>query len=240
VKRLAAAFFVSLGIHGLFLFSDLNLSARPKTDLRLPRHLTITLSYTSPPRSLSDSAENPLTQLIKKSEPYKVQQPVQPKIPKPLPQKVVQEALLQESTPESESLRPEPVKPLDGHTTNMPKKAVEAPPVVLYESSVQKLATALPAKPITLKEARPAYRENPTPPYPGSARRRGIEGSVLLEVFVNSNGKVNQVKIFKSSGHGVLDRAALQAVDTWVFEPGLIGNRPVGMWVRVPIRFELK
>jgi len=240
VKRLVAAFFVSLGIHGLFLFSDLNLSARQKTDLRLPRHLTVTLSYTSPPKSLSESAENPLAQPINKSEPHKVRQPVPPIIPEPLPQKAVQAALLSESTPEPERLQTEPVKPLYGHTTTIPGKAVEAPPVFLHESSVQELATALPAKPITIKEARPAYRENPPPPYPGSARRRGVEGSVLLEVLVDSNGKVEQVKIFKSSGHRVLDRAALKAVGAWVFEPGMIGDRPVGMWVRVPIRFELK
>jgi len=97
-----------------------------------------------------------------------------------------------------------------------------------------------PPVPEPVKEVRPAYKKNPPPPYPRSARRRGMEGTVLLEVFVSAQGKPEKIKLLESSGHGVLDRAALSAVRSWIFEPGTIGDRPVDMWVRVPIRFELK
>ena len=48
--------------------------------------------------------------------------------------------------------------------------------------------------------------------YPPAARARNIYGEVRLLVAIRSNGKLEQVKILKSSGYGVLDEAALQSV----------------------------
>jgi len=89
-------------------------------------------------------------------------------------------------------------------------------------------------------EARPAYLENPPPPYPAIARRRGYQGTVILEVLVGKNGAVKDIRMFKSSGHKVLDRAAMKAVKGWIFEPGKKGSTPIDMWVKVPIRFVLR
>jgi protein TonB len=91
-----------------------------------------------------------------------------------------------------------------------------------------------------IREAKPLYRSNPSPKYPRIARIRGYQGNVLLDVLVNKNGKVNDLKIYKSSGYPILDRAASSSVKHWLFEPGMIGDNKVNMWVRVPIRFELK
>jgi protein TonB len=49
-------------------------------------------------------------------------------------------------------------------------------------------------------------------PYPLSAKRRGIEGTVILEVWVDAAGAILRAKVGKSSGHEVLDEAALAAV----------------------------
>jgi protein TonB len=92
----------------------------------------------------------------------------------------------------------------------------------------------------TIHEARPIYRSNPSPKYPGIARIRGYQGNVLLDVLVNDDGKVDDVKIFRSSGYPILDRAATSSVKRWLFEPGRVGKEKKDMWVRVPIRFELK
>jgi protein TonB len=100
------------------------------------------------------------------------------------------------------------------------------------------LASLPPAQ--TISEAVPLYRENPRPQYPSIARKRGHEGKVLLEVLVNPDGKVGDVRVLDSSGHGVLDRAALKAVKRWLFEPGTRGNEKVAMWVKIPIRFQLE
>jgi len=89
-------------------------------------------------------------------------------------------------------------------------------------------------------EAVPLYKVNPPPRYPESARRRGVQGTVVLSVHVDEQGRVSNLWLFDSSGCRALDNAALQAVREWVFEPGMQGGRAVAMWVRVPVRFELQ
>ena len=91
-----------------------------------------------------------------------------------------------------------------------------------------------------IRKARPLYRTNPSPDYPRLARRRGYQGNVVLEVLVGRNGTVGDLRVSKSSGYPVLDRAALDSVKKWTFVPGMQGNERVKMWVKVPIRFELK
>ena len=100
------------------------------------------------------------------------------------------------------------------------------------------VASIAPVK--VVREARPAYKDNPRPRYPKRAKRRGYEGTVLLEVLVDRNGRVKELRILTSSGHSVLDRAALKSVKGWLFEPGMVGDEKVDMWVRVPVRFELR
>ncbi len=91
-----------------------------------------------------------------------------------------------------------------------------------------------------LVEAVPLYRENPPPLYPELARRRGYEGVVLLEVLVTEEGSVGELRVARSSGHDVLDRAAEQTVREWRFDPGRKGNLPVAMRVGIPVRFRLQ
>jgi periplasmic protein TonB len=80
---------------------------------------------------------------------------------------------------------------------------------------------------------------NPKPVYPVFARRRGLEGVVLLSVDVNSEGYPLGVKIKKGSGHTVLDRCALQTVKKWRFIPAKRGDIAVRDSVEIPIRFSL-
>jgi len=113
---------------------------------------------------------------------------------------------------------------------------------ILAEAPFTRLAslTQATAQEEALVEATPAYLNNPPPPYPSIARRRGYEGIVVLEVFVTKGGRVGRLRVFKSSGHKILDRAALRAVKNWVFEPGRRGEQAIDMWVKVPIKFVLK
>jgi len=90
------------------------------------------------------------------------------------------------------------------------------------------------------KEARPLYRTNPLPKYPKIARKRGYQGSVVLEVLVDRNGKVVDLRVAKTSGYPILDKAAITTVKDWSFEPGMVGRERAAMWVTIPIRFELK
>ena len=86
----------------------------------------------------------------------------------------------------------------------------------------------------------PRYGENPKPPYPPEARRKGYHGEVLLKVEVLSSGQVGEIEVKKSSGHDVLDRSALNTVRKWKFIPARKGETPVSLWVNIPIRFQLQ
>ncbi len=89
-------------------------------------------------------------------------------------------------------------------------------------------------------EAVPLYRENPEPPYPRLAQKRGYEGTVILSVLVDEDGLVDNLWVFETSGYNILDNAALKAVKDWIFEPAKMGNKKIEMWVEVPVKFELK
>jgi protein TonB len=92
----------------------------------------------------------------------------------------------------------------------------------------------------SIREATPAYRANPSPEYPAIARRRGYEGTVLVEVLVNRDGRVEDLRLSQSSGYPVLDQAAMTSMRGWLFEPATIDEKKVEMWVKVPVRFHLK
>lgn len=88
--------------------------------------------------------------------------------------------------------------------------------------------------------ARPAGGYQTPPRYPDSARRQGIEGETLLRFQVQASGRVTSVSVAQSAGHVELDRAAIEAVKTWRFEPARRGREAVAVWVTLPVRFRLQ
>ena len=82
--------------------------------------------------------------------------------------------------------------------------------------------------------------DNPDPVYPRLARRRGQEGKVLIRVSVLSNGRVGSAAVTQSSGYGSLDRAALEAVRKWGFQPAMRAGRTVAATLTIPIIFRLR
>ncbi len=88
-------------------------------------------------------------------------------------------------------------------------------------------------------EAQPLARHNGPPSYPLIARRHGWEGTVLLDVEVRADGRVASVTVAESSGYVILDRAAVDAVRAWRFEPAQRLGEPVDDLVRLPVRFQL-
>jgi len=129
-------------------------------------------------------------------------------------------------------------------THALPLTNIQAPVVA---STVETPAPVTPA--ITAPATEPsstapifsaAYLQNPQPSYPLSARRRGIEGKVLLRAEVSPDGVSNRIEVKKSSGWEMLDQAALQAVQNWRFVPARKGTQAVTAWVEIPISFRLE
>ncbi|MFM7182960.1 MAG: TonB family protein [Verrucomicrobiales bacterium] len=75
----------------------------------------------------------------------------------------------------------------------------------------------------------------PLPPYPAEARRRGIEGKVMLLVEVSASGRPGVPRIESTSGSSSLDRAALDWIRArWRWDPG-----PV-RYYRIPISYQIR
>lgn len=82
-------------------------------------------------------------------------------------------------------------------------------------------------------------RSTPMPDYPWSARRRGVEGRVVLRLEVDRDGRPVAVRILTSSGDAALDNAALSALRDWRLSPAREGDQNVAGDVDVPIVFRL-
>jgi protein TonB len=75
------------------------------------------------------------------------------------------------------------------------------------------------------------------PVYPEMAREANVDGTVMIQALVGKDGKVHDVRVVKSIP--LLDKAADDAVRQWIFKPALANNKPVAVWVGVPVRYSL-
>jgi periplasmic protein TonB len=87
--------------------------------------------------------------------------------------------------------------------------------------------------------ARPLGGYQVKPDYPERARKDGAEGTTTLKVEVLANGRVGEVVVARSAGRADLDRAAIEAVKQWHFEPARRGATAVPVWATLPVRFVL-
>lgn len=104
-------------------------------------------------------------------------------------------------------------------------------------NSVQQTAVLSPTNPAIYDAA---YLSNSSPEYPALSRRLGEQGLVLLNVFVNIEGKAEKIEIKNSSGYNRLDMAALETVKNWRFIAAKNHNQIVSSWVQVPVNFVLE
>jgi protein TonB len=77
------------------------------------------------------------------------------------------------------------------------------------------------------------------PVYPQLAKKSGWQGTVVIRVVVQTNGMPGEAQIRKSSGHDILDKAAIEAIRSWRFSPAKDGNIPIRSAVDIPINFKL-
>lgn len=184
--------------------------------------------------------DNKIKEVVKKP---KVIEPVAKKI-KPEKEKI-QKAVPQKKHSEK---KPETVvkAPLRGAKTKplqQERKSVQNDSVV---ASISEPATLAEIEPSSVTSIKPTLVlpstsgiSNPEPKYPYSARKRGLQGVVVLSVTVAPDGSVAEISIHQSSGHKVLDRSAIKTIKNWYFSPARLGDKPVVARLQVPIRFQL-
>ena len=83
----------------------------------------------------------------------------------------------------------------------------------------------------------PVPISQPAPSYPRDALRRNAGGTVRVKVSVAADGSVDRLDLAESSGNRHLDRAAMEAVRRWRFQPAIRAGQPVAADVVVPIVF---
>lgn len=76
------------------------------------------------------------------------------------------------------------------------------------------------------------------PVYPEDARKEGIEGAVIIEATTDIYGRVVDTKVLRSVPE--LDKAAMDAIKQWVYEPIIIDGEPNGVIFTVTCVFKLK
>ena len=128
------------------------------------------------------------------------------------------------------------MQPVAEHAVQQAPVAV-APPSPPAPSPLAPLASEPVIEPPRFNAA---YLSNPPPAYPLAARRRGIVGTVLVRAEISAGGECQRVELKKTSGHEMLDQAALEAVKKWRFVPAKRGSQAVVAWVEVPITFKLE
>ena len=99
--------------------------------------------------------------------------------------------------------------------------------------------TSLPPSPGAIGDATsPRVLSAPAPDYPRAALRAGASGDVVLRIEVDAQGRPASVEVERGSRHRALDRAAVQAVRGWRFEPAMRDGQPVAGTVQQTIRFD--
>lgn len=86
--------------------------------------------------------------------------------------------------------------------------------------------------------APPRALDTPDPEYSEEARKAKYQGTVVLWLIVGQDGMPRDVKIARSLGMG-LDQKAIEAVKRWKFEPAMKDGKPVAVQINVEVNFHL-
>ncbi len=88
-------------------------------------------------------------------------------------------------------------------------------------------------------EVFPECMYRPLPDYPDSAWHNGIEGDVLVGLYLDSIGTIMEVEIYRSSGSDLLDQAAIEAAWHSRWTPAQRNGEGISVWTAVSYKFEL-
>jgi protein TonB len=84
----------------------------------------------------------------------------------------------------------------------------------------------------------PRALNTPDPDYSEEARKAKYQGTVVLWLVVDQSGRPRDVKVARSLGMG-LDQKAIEAVRKWTFEPATKDGKPVAVQINVEVNFRL-
>lgn len=168
-------------------------------------------------------SKDPIKKVVAKQETTKpVVAKTPPKKAAPKPKKTAKVANTQAAPANAKPTEATPAEPTPTDTAKVPQKSNQG----------------ASAQPILVEK--PSFLSRPTAPhYPRLARKRGLEGVALYEIWLDDEG--NQVKqvLISSSGATLLDKSALDAIKQWQFSPHTVNGHSMAHRVHIPVRFKL-
>jgi TonB family protein len=113
-------------------------------------------------------------------------------------------------------------------------------PLVLCSLAVLQASAAASDEPLPIgrdvSPPVPVYK--PEPEYSEEARRAHVQGSVLLGIVIDSDGRTRNIEVISPAGFG-LDEKAVEAVGKWRFKPAKKDGKPVFVTANVEVNFRL-
>jgi len=145
---------------------------------------------------------------------------------------------------------PPPTNPLAQKQSAPPKSPPLNPQMPQFEAAVSDLkfgamafsGVSAPQSEFDISQVdtMPQVVSQREPIYPYRAREKNLTGMVLVNFLVTREGRVEQASVVQSNPPEVFEEAALQAVSSWRFKPGMLDREPVATWISMPIKFEIK
>ena len=129
-----------------------------------------------------------------------------------------------------ESLGSEGIEAKKGNTL-----AKETDKTTLLDSDADSLPT--PTEEYLVSEM-PRVLSEVRPNYPKEAKERELEGTVVLDVLIDDQGKVRQVSVIE--GESVFRNEALIAMKKFLFKPARVDGKPVAVRIRYSLKFLLE
>lgn len=139
----------------------------------------------------------------------------------------------------AELVPPEPVLLPETRPVAMDLALLEAPVRMVPELSLPEAPPQEGPVRFTSEMNRPVRVGGSKPAYTEAARRTRTEGVVVLEAVIDRQGRVVDVAVLRALGFG-LTEAAVQAVETWRFEPATLNGRAIAVRYSLTVRFSLR
>ncbi|PTP57259.1 energy transducer TonB [Vibrio splendidus] len=253
VPRYVIAGGASLVIHAALLFvaQESKVFAMPAGSQSNTVSINFTPKNTHSPaqqKTITEQVEpEPIKETVSQAEPKPVEpKAVEPKQAKPTPKKKaitnkpqpkkVEKKVVKKKRPE---LKPEPKSKPTPQPEKLADKKVDRNLAESANQPQQVNQGVSNQEPVLV--TKPSFSAPPTPPtYPRQARRRGIEGVAIYEVWLDAEGKQIKQALVNSSGVLILDNAALDAIKKWKFSPHTVNGRAIAHRVQLPVRFRLE
>jgi protein TonB len=121
-----------------------------------------------------------------------------------------------------------------------PRPEPEPEPPALDETPATPEAPSVASASAGVPDTPALLCESPPPLYPRTSVRNGESGTVTCRLSIAADGTVQGVEVLRTSGHPRLDRAAVEALSRWHFQPATVGGRAVASSLDHPVTFRLE